>query len=73
MCRREVEFEDQAPRRCKAREGGCGVSGGMRVLRTPSRRQGTAGYAPPARLSVRARDLEAALEAAACGGRGGGV
>lgn len=62
LCKREVEFERSAPGRCRVRDGGCGASGGIRVLRTPSRALDTAGYVPerPA-LSALARDLEEAL------------
>lgn len=69
LCRREVEFTDAVPRRCAAREGGCGAAGGMRVLRVPSREAGTAGYAAEARptLPEQARALEEALVRAGAG------
>lgn len=65
LCRREAEFTDAAPKRCKTSEGGCGAAGAMTVLRAPSRARVTARYVPAPPLGQRARDLEAALERAA--------
>lgn len=46
ICRREVEFEDSAPGRCRVREGGCGAAKSMSVLRLPGRADGTRRYDP---------------------------
>lgn len=61
LCRREVEFADNSPKRCTVREGGCGASGAMKVLRAPSKALATPEYAPRPTLPELARQLDEAL------------